>query len=87
MDNGIGWAVKQLQIGDRVTRRGWNGRAMWLWLQPAREIDTPAVSGCLTTQPRIAVEAHVMMKTAQGYHIPWLCSQADLLATDWVFAS
>jgi hypothetical protein len=24
------------------------------------------------------------MKTAQGYVIPWLASQADLLATDWV---
>jgi len=24
------------------------------------------------------------MKTAQGYVIPWLASQTDLLASDWI---
>jgi hypothetical protein len=28
----------------------------------------------------------VIMKTAPDYVVPWLCSQADLLATDWEFA-
>lgn len=31
-------------------------------------------------------EPYVYMKTAQGGLIPWLCSQADLLATDWEIA-
>ncbi len=26
---------------------------------------------------------YVMMKTAQDTHIPWTCSQSDLLAEDW----
>lgn len=29
------------------------------------------------------VLAYVMMKTADDKLVPWLCSQADLLATDW----
>jgi hypothetical protein len=31
----------------------------------------------------IDYHAHVDMKAAQGYVVPWLCSQADLLADDW----
>ena len=26
---------------------------------------------------------HIDMKTAQGYIIPWLASQADILEEDW----
>ncbi len=26
---------------------------------------------------------HIDMKTAQGYVVPWLASQADILADDW----
>jgi hypothetical protein len=31
----------------------------------------------------IDYHSHVDMKTAQGYIVPWLCSQTDLLAIDW----
>ena len=31
-------------------------------------------------------EPYVYMRTAQGGLIPWLCSQADLLANDWEVA-
>ena len=27
---------------------------------------------------------HVDMKTVDGYIVPWMCSQTDLLANDWV---
>jgi len=26
------------------------------------------------------------MKTAQGYIVPWLASQADMLSDDWILA-
>lgn len=66
----IGWAIEQMRQGARVMREGWNGKGMWIALQ---EPDT----GSKMTQP------YVYMKTAQGGLIPWLCSQADLLAEDW----
>lgn len=28
--------------------------------------------------------SYVTMKTADGKIVPWLCSQTDLLAVDWV---
>jgi hypothetical protein len=69
----IGWAVKELQDGERVARSGWNGKGMWLELQKPDEHSK-------MTLP------YVYMKTAQGDLVPWLCSQTDLLATDWDIA-
>ena len=74
---GIGWAVKQMRNGSRVARHGWNGKGMFLFLVSAGTMD----------HRLIPIDTHtpewVAMKTAQGYAIPWVCSQADLLASDW----
>lgn len=32
---------------------------------------------------RVEYHAHIDMRTAQGYVVPWLASQADMLAEDW----
>lgn len=72
--NGIGWAVKELQDGRAVCRAGWNGRGMWLSFVPARDVD----------QARFL--PFVQMRTVDGSFVPWLCSQTDLLARDWVVA-
>jgi len=71
--HGIGWAVKQLNDGKKVCRHGWNGKNMYL------ELQRPDEHSKMT-------EPYVYMKTAQGGLIPWLCSQADLLAVDWEIA-
>jgi hypothetical protein len=86
--NTIGWAVKEMQNGARVRRSGWNGKGMYLFLVPGSRFlvsaDRPMGKACpeLVGQ-EIDYHPHVDMKTAQGYVVPWLCSQADLLATDW----
>jgi len=74
MANDIGWAVNELRADQRVARRGWNGKGMWL------ELQTPGANSKMT-QP------YVYMKTADNQLIPWLCSQADLLAVDWEIAT
>lgn len=71
--NTIGWAVKQLQDGNRVCRSGWNGKNMYLELQKPDKFSK-------MTLP------YVYMKTVQDDLVPWLCSQTDLLATDWELA-
>lgn len=68
--NGIGWAVKEMQNGGKVQRSGWNGKNMYLMLE------MPHVDSDMTLP-------YVYMYTAQGDLVPWLCSQTDLLATDW----
>lgn len=71
---GIGEAVKAMHNGDRVTRSGWNGKGMYL------ELQRPDAHSKMTLP-------YVYMRTAQGDLVPWLCSQTDLLATDWQIAT
>ncbi len=66
----IGDAVEALKHGRQVARAGWNGKGMWLMLQPTSR-------GAAMTVP------YVFMQTVQGDLVPWLCSQTDLLAEDW----
>lgn len=76
MDRGIGWAVEQVRLGARVRRRGWNGKGMFLFL--VRLVEAPAVM--------MPAQDFVVMRTANGTIVPWLCSQTDLLAADWELA-
>lgn len=89
--NGVGWAVKQLWNGSKVRRAGWNGKGMWLVLQkgypggvPINENTAMAIGLPLGTVCKF--DPYVTMKTATGSFVPWLCSQTDLLATDWELA-
>lgn len=68
--HGIGWALSQMRDGGKVSRRGWNGKGMWLTLQ------VPDVNSKMSLP-------YVYMKTADNHLVPWLCSQTDLLAEDW----
>jgi hypothetical protein len=69
----IGWAVKELDDGSRVRRAGWNGKGMWL------ELQRPDANSKMTLP-------YVYISTPQGDLVPWVCSQTDLLATDWELA-
>lgn len=70
--HGIGWAVKQMYREQNVTRPGWSGA--WLAIRhPYKHRDGPQEMSV----------PFIYMRTAQGDFIPWLASQADILATDW----
>lgn len=75
----IGWAVKEMYHGERVRRAGWNGKGMALWMVWPAHYTVAKVPGD-TLLPWIG------MRTADGRFVPWLCSQTDLLATDWELA-
>lgn len=84
----IGWAVDQMKAGRRVRRPGWNGKGMFIFLVPGSrfEVNRPPLLGIYPEGTIIDYHAHVDMRTAQDYVVPWLCSQADLLADDWELA-
>ena len=66
----IGQAIDSLRAGKRVARTGWNGKGMSL------ELQVPDAHSKMSLP-------YVFMHTAQGDRVPWLCSQSDLLASDW----
>lgn len=88
----FGEAIRALKSGKRVSRRGWNGRDMWLSYSPGSK-DLPAEkfwsshnqefalgrpNGCADVLPSIT------MKTADGKILMgWLASQIDMFAEDW----
>lgn len=74
---GIGWAVKRLQNGGKVAREGWNGKGLWLELQ--RPDDTSKM-----TLPYVFINYPADAINTPGARVPWLASQTDLLATDWM---
>lgn len=67
----FGQAIERLKSGQRVYRSGWNGKGMWLALQ------TPDANSKMSLP-------YIYMKTADGKLVPWLASQTDVLAEDWL---
>ena len=86
--NHFGWALEQLKAGNRVMRIGWNGKGMFLFLVPGStfKVNRAPLLGIYPEGTEINYHAHVDMKTANGQIVPWLCSQTDMLANDWVLA-
>lgn len=79
-------ALDLLKAGDKVARKGWNGKDMFIFLVPGSKflVNRPPLLGIYPEGTEITYHAHIDMKTAQGYAVPWLASQADLLAEDWI---
>lgn len=88
----IGDAVEAMRSArKRVCRAGWNGRKMYLVYQAGYPNGIPINKNTseATGIPEGTVckfLPYIMMCTAQGDFVPWLCSQTDLLATDWEIA-
>lgn len=90
-EHDIGWAVHSMRDGNKVQRCGWNGKGMYVVFQKAYPEGIPINKSTAeaTHQPEGTVckfLPYVMMRTAGGEFVPWLCSQTDLLATDWEIA-
>ena len=80
----FGEAIEALKHGKRVAREGWNGKGMYLLL-----IKGDAVRQAISDRygdggEGLPVCDAIYMKTADNKLIPWLASQTDILAEDWV---
>ena len=67
----FGRAIELLKAGERVGRKGWNGKGMWL------ELQVPDAHSKMTLP-------YIYMKTADKHLVPWLASQTDVLSEDWM---
>ena len=78
-------ALDALKEGERVQREGWNGKGMFLFLVPGStfKVNREPLLSIMGEGTEVQYHPHIDMKTAQGYVVPWLASQADLLSSDW----
>ena len=82
-------ALVKLKSGEKISRSGWNGKGMFLFLierwQWENVIDGKDVAGVGLDYDliQLPVLPFIVMKTADNKIVPWLASQTDLLADDW----
>lgn len=81
----FGQAIEALKAGKKVERAGWNGKGMFLFLVNGStfKVNRAPLLGIYPEGTEIEYHAHIDMKTAQGYVVPWLASQSDMLSEDW----
>ena len=75
----FGLALEELKKGNKVRRKGWNGRGIFIELQ--RPTETSKM-----THPYIFIDTTGLQtnnKFAPRDLVPWLASQTDMLAEDW----
>ena len=78
-------ALKAVKEGKRISRAGWNGKGMYLFLVAGSQfkVNREPLLSMLGEGTIVNYHAHIDMKTADDFIVPWLASQTDLLADDW----
>lgn len=82
----FGLAVEALKKCKKVTRKGWNGSGMFLYLVPGSTVKVsrePLIS-ILGEGTEINIRPHIDLKTADGSIATWSPSGSDALAEDWI---
>jgi len=79
----LGQAIEELKLGRRVARSGWNGKGIFI------ELQTPPKHSKMTS-PYIFIDTTGLQTSnpdAPKSLVPWLASQTDMLAEDWIIAN
>lgn len=86
----FGQAIEALKEGKKITRKGWNGKGMFLWLKPETIVKS---EWCKDPILKEIVDINggeaealgtICMKTADNKILTgWLASQTDMLSNDW----
>ena len=67
----FGAALVYLKRGKKVARTGWNGKGMWIAI-------------CSPGHHEHMHRPYIYMKATDDSLVPWVASQTDMLAEDWV---
>lgn len=67
----FGGTLLMLKAGQKATRKGWNGKGQYIALQ------VPDANSANTLP-------YIYIITVDGKRVPWLASQTDMLAEDWI---
>lgn len=81
----FGLAVEALKLGRQVSRAGWNGKGMFVYLVPANSY--PAQTGVAKAYfgegAMVPYSAYLAIKNVDGTVSTWVPSVNDTLAEDW----
>lgn len=82
-------AIRAVKEGYRITRKGWNGRGMFVIYQKGYPEGIPcnlqtAEAWGLNEGDPFVCQPYLQIKNVDGSHSMWVPSINDCLATDWV---
>lgn len=86
------YALKYAKEGLRISREGWNGRGQYVCYQEAcaitrrfkPNVNPTSTIGRSDESGSRCLLPFLLIRTVDGSFVPWLASQTDLLAEDWV---
>jgi hypothetical protein len=78
-------ALELLKNGEILTRAGWNGKGMFVFLVNGSQfkVNRAPLSKIFPEGTDIDYRPHIDMKYADGSIGVWLASMGDLMAEDW----
>ena len=84
----FGTAVHWLRNGEKLARKGWNGKGMFVVYQKGYPDGIPcnkqtAEAWGMTEGELFKCEPYLQIKMANGSHAMWVPSINDVLANDW----
>lgn len=78
----FGRAIQLLKVGQRVQRKGWNGKNQYIEL--ANNISYKNANNEIVNAEHDAIgNKAIAFVGTSGVQLGWLASQADMLAEDW----
>lgn len=93
-------ALELMKEGKLMQRSGWNGKGMFVFFRPQGEAQGSIIPiqtiPVIKSIPQNVKDYHIqkgismqflpeiMMFTADQKLVPWLCSQTDMVAEDWI---
>lgn len=83
----FGVAIKNIRHGNKMSRKGWNGKETFIYYVPSgnyKPVTDVATKSCTNTDGLVPYGEYIAMKTVDGTVVPWLASQEDVLARDWM---
>ena len=81
----FGLAIEALKKGHKVSRAGWNGKGMFLFLVPGSvfQVNRPPLLGIYPEGTEINYRPHIDIKNVDGSISTWVPSIGDVMAEDW----
>lgn len=81
----FGEMLEKLKAGQACARTGWNGKGMFIYLVQAGKYEpTSNVAIGHFEGELVPYQAYIAFKTVDNTVVPWVASQSDILATDWI---
>ena len=74
-------ALEAMKQGECVSRIGWNGKGMYIYITSAKILKKQVFSG--EGPDPLVNSTFIAMKTVTGHVMPWLANHSDLLSEDW----